>query len=286
MLGLPLWAWVILAIIILVMVVVRSLYSRWRGMCRGVRDDLTALLEEVRPEVSVLREEMGNLVVQMEDGTERVWEMEEVYAEVAGLPGWGRDREQRAPLNHRAVASLFAPPADGPLSLAVHGEWMKPLLVPQNALEQSPEIVHTPLPKLGLAAIYVLDLPQAKRHLTEQDCTDLGINVEEIHGLALANLGKNFRSDAIAEAGTDSGSAIQYNDSFDATRLLLVPECLQPGQELVAVIPHRDMLALLPGSMREDPEKLQQAIGVLECGEHPPLLNRAVSVTRDGFELI
>ena len=118
MLGLPLWAWVILAIVIVLGAVVRWFYSRWRGMCRGVREDLTALLKKVHPEVQVLREEMGNLVVRMGDGTEQVWEMAEIYAEVARLPGLGRDREQRAPLYERAVASLFAPPADSPLSLA------------------------------------------------------------------------------------------------------------------------------------------------------------------------
>jgi hypothetical protein len=222
----------------------------------------------------------------MEDSTERVWEMAEIYAEVARLPGLGRDREQRAPLYERAVASLFAPPADSSLSLAVHGEWIKPLLVPQGTLEGPAEVVYTPLPELGLAVIYILDLPKDKRPLSNQDCSDLGVEAEEIHQIALANLGTDFPSDAIAEATEGSGSAVQLNDSFDATRLLLVPERLQSGQELVALIPHRDTLILLPASVRDDSEVLQQGIDALECGEHPPLLERAVLVTRDGLELI
>lgn len=286
MLGLPLWAWVILVILIVLGFAVRSFYLGWRGMCRGIREDLTALLKEAYPEVEVLREEMGNLVVRMEDGEQRVWEMTETYAQVAQLPGLGSDREQRTPVYERAVASLFAPPVDGPLSLAAHREWIKPLLVPQDTLEESSDIVHTPLPPLELAAIYVLDVPQGRRHLTEQDRAELGISVEEIHRLALANLGESFPTDVLSAARQGNGSAIQCDDSFNATRLLLVPERLQPGEELVAFIPHRDMVVLLPGSMREDPDKLQEALGTLECDEHPPLLDRAVRVTCDGFELI
>lgn len=154
-------------------------------------------------------------------------------------------------------------------------------------LEEGPaEVAHTPLPELGLSVIYVLDLPKDKRPLSIQDCSDLGIDAEEIHPIALANLGTDFPNDAIAGANEGRGSAIQVNDSFDATRLLLVPERLQLGQELVALIPHRDMLMRLPGSVRDDPEMLQQGIDALKCEEHPPLLERAVHVTCEGLELI
>src|SRR5205085_10145696 len=98
---------------------------------------------------------------------------------------------------------------------------------------------------------------------------------------------RDFPSDMVANAlKGGSGSAIQLADGFDAARLLLVPESLQPGQELVALIPHRDMLLLLPGETADDPNKLREGLRQLECKDHPSLLARPARVTRDGFQLI
>src|SRR3712207_6839028 len=118
MLGLPVGVWVALGIVVVLAVLARLFYSRWRGMCRGVREDLTRLLHEQHPEAKVLREEMGNLVLRMPDGSERAWEMAEVYAEVARLPGMGRNPQDRTHVYRNALATLFAPAGDaGPLTL-------------------------------------------------------------------------------------------------------------------------------------------------------------------------
>jgi hypothetical protein len=289
MLGLPVGVWVMLGIVVVLAVLARVFYSRWRGMCRSVREDLTRLLPEKHPEAKVLREEMGNLVVQMQDGSERVWEMADVYAEVARLPGMGRDPQDRTRVYHNAVTALLAPSGEaGPLSLATHGEWIKPLLVPQQALEQSSsdEALHTPLPELGLAVLYVLDVPKGRRHLTRQDGAALGMDAGAVHRLALDNLGENFPREMVQGALEGNGSAVQFGDSLDATRLLLVPGCLQPGQEVLALAPHRDMLLLLPASMLDDPEKLQEGLSMVGCEGHPALLQRPVRVTHTGFQLV
>ena len=54
----------------------------------------------------------------------------------------------------------------------------------------------------------------------------------------------------------------------------------------MALVPHRDMLVLGPASLQNDRSKLQEGMRVLECGEHPPLLNQPIRVTSRGFELI
>jgi hypothetical protein len=105
--------------------------------------------------------------------------------------------------------------------------------------------------------------------------------------LALDNLGRDFPPDLIASVlGGSGGSAVQLGDSLDGTRLLLLPERLQPGEALTALAPHADMLLCLPATMLDDPEKLAEGLRLLECDGHPPLLDRPVRVTREGFELI
>jgi hypothetical protein len=285
LLGLPLWLWILIALVVLAGVYV----GRFRKMCASVREDLTELLEKQHPQARVLREEMGNLVVHVPDGTERVWEMADIYSSVARLPGLGCDRSQRAGIYHQALAALMAPSGTGPLRIPEHGRWIKPRLLPADAtwgLESDAGIIRVPMQDLGLVKLYVLDLPDAQRHLTERDLADLGIDLPELDRLAVENLGKQFPQDMVASALAGSGSAVQFQDSFDAARLLLLPSMLQEGQELIALIPHRDMLLLLPPDTAADPEKLREGLRELKCAEHPELLDQPVRVTRSGFSLI
>jgi hypothetical protein len=291
MLGLPLWFWVLAGVVLLVVVVVRSFYARFRGMCRAVRGELTEYLKAEYPEVQVVGEQQGNLVLRMADGGERVFEMADVYTAVAQLPGMGQDPAARTRIYQQAAAALLpAPPASSrPLAPATHGSRIKPQLVRPETVtpsEPGPGVLQTPVPGLELVVVYVLDLPGDSRHLTEQDRAELGTEVAEIHRLALDNLRKDFPRQMVTDAvAGESGTAIQFGDSFDATRLLLVPECLQTGEELAALVPHRDMLVLLPAAFLQDHEKLREAVGLLDC-DHPPLLGRPVHVTPDGFNLI
>jgi hypothetical protein len=121
----------------------------------------------------------------------------------------------------------------------------------------------------------------------QEELSDYGGEVAPLHQRALDGLRRDFPQglvDTARESG--SGAAIQLEDSHDAARLLLVPEHLEPGEELVALVPHRDLLLLLPGSQLLEPEKLQEGLRMLRCDGHPPLLERPVRVTARGFELI
>jgi hypothetical protein len=291
LLGMPIWAWALLVIVGAVIAVSRMFYGRFRAMCRGVREELTEWVSKRFPGVTVIGEQQGNLLVRLPDGSERVWEMTEVYSAVAQLPGMGADPAARAQVYEQAAQTLFPPEAlSAPLSLEAHGGLIKPLLVPAEVLAEESSAgtaIHSPVPGLGLEAIYAVDIPPDKRVLTQQDAAELELEAASLHRLALENLRRDFPREMVASViADDSGSASQIGDGFDAARLLLVPECLQPGQEVVALVPHPDMLVLLPPSILEDPEKLREGLGILECRDHPPLLNRAVRVTSGGFELI
>jgi hypothetical protein len=286
MLGVPPWVWVI-AVIVVVIVVRARFHTEFRGICRRVREELTEYLQSRCPEAQVLREEMGNLVVRMPGGEEHVWEMADVYTEVMRLPGKGADPQARARVYEQAVRVLFPPePITGPLNLEAHGTSIKPRLVRPGGEALPDGALQTPVPGLPLSEIFVLDRPGDMRYLTEQDASDLGLDAAGLHRLALENLGKEFPRDMVATPLEGQGSAVQMNDTFDAARLLLIPECLEPGQSVLALLPHRDMLLLLPAEMADDPQKLAEGMKLLDCEQHPPLLSQAVRVKREGFQAL
>jgi hypothetical protein len=293
MLGLPVWFWVIVAILALPVLAVWLFYSRFRKMCRTVRSEIGKFLREKHPDFNVIGEQQGNLLVRQPDGAERVWEMVDVYTAVARLPGMGADPTARRGIYSQAVEQLLNPAPDPsqPLSLATHGGWIKPHLVTAQFCKQAVPpsgAPHTAIPGLpDLLAVYVLDVPGGPRYLSENDRGSLGIDVTEMHRLALDHLQRDFPRQMVTDvAAGGNPSAIQFQDTFNAARLLLIPEMLEGDQELIALIPHRDMLVLLPTSMRNEPEKLKQAAETLKCADHPPLLDRPVRVTRSGFEMI
>jgi hypothetical protein len=279
MLGLPVWLWVIAVLFVVVTAAARWFYSRFRAMCRSVRDDLSKYLGSNHPGVQLTWQTDGNLELRAADSGPRVIDMADVYSAVGRLPGMGRDVAARATIYQQAFDR------SGPLSLSAHGGRIKPLLVSPQFLNPALAIPQTSLPSLGLVVMYALDLPGNPRFLLEQDRDELGIGVPELHRLALDNLRKDFPQQLVADpiAG-ESGTAIQANDYCNAARLLLVPEFLQPNQELIALIPHRDILVLLPGNTRQDEGKLRESMQALQCGDHPPLLDRPVLVTHSGFE--
>jgi hypothetical protein len=293
--GLPYWLWAVLIAVVLIALRVRDFYTRYRGMCRGIREDLTEQLHQKHPNARVLREQMGNLVVRLPDGSEKIWEMAEIYTRVMQLPGMGRDPAARTAIYRDAVAGLFAPDPAAPISLATHGDRVKPLIVPTSALSSDPnggELVHAPVPGLGLSVFYVLELALKRRPVTEEDRQALGLDRGALHQRALENLREDFPPDLVTGAlAGDGATASQMADGYDAARILLIPGILKPGETLLALIPHRDMLVLLPPSMEEDPAKLNESIQLLtgehsEQCSHPHLLDHAVRITHAGFEAI
>lgn len=284
----PGWLWIVFILAALVFLAVRSFYNRFRVMCRRTREELAEFLREEYPGLEVLREVRGNLVIRCRD-EERVWEMADLYSSVARLPGMGQDPEARRRVYRQAARMLWAPKVDGPLTRADHGALIKPLLLPADGAAPTlpagtlAEVV----PELGLKRAYVVDVPEGGRYLTEQDRESLGLNPAELYELALTNLGQDFPRDVLTSPlKAHSGSALQLTDGFDAARLLLLPRQLKPDEALIAVIPHRDLLLLLPASIVDEPRQLAQGVETLAGDHHPALLRTPVRVTRAGFQLL
>jgi hypothetical protein len=281
MLGIPLWLWVIAGALVIVIVAARWFSSRYKAMCRTVREELSTCLKSNYPDAQLSWQPLGNLDVSTANGGHRVIDMADVYVAVGRLPGMGRDPAARARIYQDVLDR------SGPLALFSHRSRIKPRLIPKQFLNAEVSGPRTPLPGLGLFVVYALDLPGNPRFLLEQDCKELGTETPELHQIALENLRKDFPRQLVVDAvAGEQGTAFQSNDLFNAARLLLVPEFLEPNQELIALIPHRDILVLLPGRVRQDEGKLRESMRALECSGHPPLLDRPVLVTQSGFEIV
>jgi len=82
-----------------------------------------------------------------------------------------------------------------------------------------------------------------------------------------------------------NGSPVNFKvlDTYDATRLLLVPSCLQPGEEVAAVIPDRDTLCVTRVPEDGDWSPLVELARIPSSDRL--LLDRPARVTSEGFEL-
>src|SRR5262249_25190127 len=151
------------ALFVVVTAAARWFYSRYRAMCRSVRDDLSRYVESNHPGVQLVWQPQGNLELRAAVGGPRVIDMADVYSAVGRLPGMGRDPAARTTIYQQVFDR------SGPLSLSAHGGRVKPLLVPPQFLNPAIAIPQTPLPSLGLVVVYCLDLPGNPRFLLEQD---------------------------------------------------------------------------------------------------------------------
>ena len=133
----------------------------------------------------------------------------------------------------------------------------------------------------GLWGVFVLDRETSVIYLTARHLDELSLTPEEALALSKENLASTFDRGMLQGAlAGESVITIQYLDSFDAARLLLLPGCLGEDEQLAALIPDRDTLVVTAVPADGDWASLRKLArtpaGDVLWGE--PLL-----VTRDGI---
>ena len=126
-----------------------------------------------------------------------------------------------------------------------------PRLVNESRLRQlRAETSGDPLPALpsgvaGLSIVLVLDGANSVAYLTERHLDDLALTSEGALQLAKENLSRSFEA-AIVRRAIHGGTlnVVKTFDTFDAARLLLLPQFLREGEELAALDPDRDTLVV------------------------------------------
>jgi hypothetical protein len=265
----------------LVFVVVSSLALQ--SFRRSVRQELARQLRERHPEIELVAERPDRLELRVR-GSIGSLELRNLYSLVAA---GGASVEGRARLIEGFLEGALAQigEAGAPLSASVHGDRLLPRLAPESLLaEAGPDerLIHRPSGIPGLVISYVLDSDKSVMYLTEPRLEELALTRDELHERALANLRRSFPTLVVRTAiEKQQVSVVRAGDSFDATRLLLVPEALGEGEELAALIPDRETLVLCPPPADGDWAPLRKL--ARSPASSYTLLEQPVRVTRAGF---
>jgi hypothetical protein len=258
--------------------------SQWR---RAVRRQVIDELREHHPEVTVLRESGGSLELTLSDGAPGTLNLYNLYTAIAAGPR-EPDIQQEAIRAFVTGALSGIEEARQPLSLAKHGDRLMPRLADlgfvKDAAAHGRSLVHLPTTVAGLVTIYVLDGEQSVMYLGEDRLVELALDAQALHERALANLRRKPIAEIVRSAiARKQVAVVKVGDSYDAARLLLVPEALAEGEELVAVVPDRETLGLLPVPSGD----AWAAVRKLARTPASPyrLLDRPLRVTQAGFVL-
>ena len=254
---------------------------------RSVRQLVRDALREQLPGAQVVRETARALELRFPDGTSGTLGLANLYTGIASGP---RDEAARrgavSAFVNGALSGLLE--ANKPLSLSAHGERLMPRLAEaafaSDAASQGKPLVQRPTAVPGLVTLYVLDSEEAVMYLGEERLAELGIDAEALHARAMANLGRRSIAEIVrGVVERKQVATVEIGDTFDATRLLLVPDALREGEELVAVVPDRETLGLLPVPADEAWTPVRK----LARSPASPyrLIAQPLRVTRSGFEI-
>jgi hypothetical protein len=279
----PWWLWLIVAVVAFLALMFTA-RSSWR---RSVRAELLAVLKEKHPDVRVAVEREDSLDLELPGDVKGTLNLDNLYSGLA--MGAATDAERREAIEAFAEGCIGqVKEASGPLRLDTHGDRLLPRLVGADLLRQVPAgepLPHT-LPGIpGLVTAYVLDSEMSVMYLTESHRLELGLELAALHEKALANLRRTFPAMVVRQSvEKQQVNVMKAGDTFDATRLLLVPEELLDDEELAAAIPDRETLVLSP----VPPDGNWETMRKLARTPASPytLLDRPVRVKRSGFEIV
>ncbi len=285
MFGLPWWSWVIVLFVAIFLV----MRSALKGFRRRTRQEFIGIFKEIDPTTEILEESERQLVYRASGIDRGTVYLRKLYGAIAGLNPSTPDA--RREIYRHFIKSGQGHPAlaDQELTLEKYGDRIMPRLVPPSFFREVPEeakMPATPFGQTGLSVVYVIDSDESVLFLTSQHTDDLALDSAALHELALRNLEKTFPAGAVRSVVEENtANSFKLMDSYDATRILLVPKHLRAGEWIAAAIPDRDsiFLASLPqngdwSGMR----KLARTTG----GTGYRLLDRPLKVGHEGVEVI
>ncbi len=174
-----------------------------------------------------------------------------------------------------------------PLTLERDRERLRPRIVSPDqysAMKRGMAPVGRALPELGLWVVYVVDSKNSVAYLMMKQLASLGIDEDALHEIAMENLRRDSVHEAVRSVVEGKTAvSIKQLDSYDAARLLLVPDCLNGDEAVAACIPDRDTLFLCPAPRDAAGWEQLAAVARAPAGDRL-ILDRPVRVTRRRFE--
>ena len=257
--------WLLIPIVIVVLLVLGIRSARaWRDAIRG---EFVAYLRREAPEFEVVAERDRDLDIRGADGGTGTLSLDRLYREGTHIPVG--DTAGKEALFARFVSMLREGGKVASLDAEADRARVFPRLVPDAffagvpAREAGKAPVTLPSGVPGLSIALVLDSETSVAYLNRELLADLKLSPDEALAVAKENLGRSMDVGAVVRrAFADrSVNVVKGGDSYDAARLLLVPACLDEGEELAAAIPDRDTLVLTAAPANGDWSAMRKLAG-------------------------
>ncbi len=278
---LPWWAWVLLVVAVLFFFFVRA-SKVWRAT---IRAELADYLAEHAPELEVeVSGERELTIRQRGSGAAGTLYLNNLLTEAARLEN--EDTEGRELLYRTLLGTI----REGASALELDAERdlarLRPRLLTALDIENFEAQIESPVPAVsfgvpGLFAVSVLDSENSVVHLRRDDLAKLGLTSDEALEIAKDNFRDTLPAEIVHRTLEQGATTVVKNmDTYDAARLLLVPDLLASDQRIVALVPDRDTLALAPVPADGDWTSLRR-LAKNAAGE--PLWTRPILVQSTGF---
>ncbi len=277
---LPWWAWVLIVLATVIFIMAKAAKA-WRA---SIRQELLAYFDEHAPELELEVKAERELAVRHAGGEEGTLFLHNLLQEIGELKV--DDPAQREELYEKLLVTCREQAGACELDPEKDRPRLRPRLLTEEMLtemqHQGPgEPASRSFGVPGLLAVFVLDHEHSVRYLDSENLSELGLSVDQALELAKANLRDSMPREVVE--GTVRGgdlNVIKGLDSYDAARLLLVPELLDAGEAMVALIPDRDTLALAQVPENNDWKPLRK---LARNAAGPPLWEQPILVREDGF---
>lgn len=283
--GLPWWIWVLAAVAAVFSLGVLAA-ARYR---QSILDEFVGHLRRLRPDVEIVHADRGTLgrgawlKIKLPSGSEGILSL----AKLTSAVGEARAQtvEDRRPIMEHWVRILDDMVDGEHVDLATSISRLRPRVVrdldyPADLFEKLPR---RPLGPKGLSIVYVLDAPHSVAYVTNEQIEAASLDEPTLHGHALMNLRATFSAEPVREALEGKTVTIATGDTYDAARVLLIPENLADGEALAVLIPDRDTLMIT--SIPADSRKLRDLARTMDAAE-PRLFDQPIRVSRIGFEVL
>ena len=269
--------WLLIGLVGFVALCLMAMFTRRAALRREFR----AYLTQKRPDLTVTCETSGALSLRGSSGEDLgTLFLHRIYRDAP------QDRHGREALFDIVISTL----SEGE-SLAQLG--------PDDRLRVMPRIVNAhdlaglnrqlatdvpsvPLGVADLSVVFVLDNKNSVAYLSSAAFSELSLDsATAALKLAKENLGRLFDGALVRNSVEKPDlNVVKSLDSYDAARLLLVPEFLKPGETLAAMIPDRDTLVLMQAPNDGDWNGLTK-LARNAAGE--PLFRKPILVTSEGL---
>jgi len=284
--NIPWWMWVLGGIAGVSFVLIRAA-ARYR---QSLLDEFIGHLKRLRADVDVVRSDRGSIrrgawvAVQLPSGVKRKLNLAKLTSALAQART--RTSDDRRPIMEHWVHILLELADVEHIDLSASIARIRPRIVvermfPPNSFEKMPRRT---VGSTGLSVVYVIDSPQSVIFVTNDHLEAANLDEPTVHEHALSNLRTTFSS-ALVRAALDGNKmvAVKTGDTYDAARILLIPEHLSEGEALAAIIPDRDTLMIT--AIPQDSGQLRDLARNIAAAD-PRLFDQPVVVRRNGFDVL